>query len=178
MKKYLILFFLTIINFGIFAQGRIFLKYTDPLIAGSSVVSGYAGQVEILNLSYNIYNVVNQNSFGAGPIVSQPSSPGLITFYNLIEKSSPAVGAEFFKATQFNKIEIRMTKGNNPLLEYFLIELEDAIITSIQSVSQYQEKIQIYSPRIKFTYTPYNNFSQAQPNVVKGWDYLTNTANN
>jgi type VI protein secretion system component Hcp len=176
MKKYIIIFILSILFSGVNAQSRIFLKYDG--IDGSSVVSGYEKHVEIYNLSYNINNLITTNSTLSNPLVSQPSKPGLITFYNQIEASSPAVLGKFFEKYAFSKIEIKMTKGSGPLVKYCTIELNDAIIASVQSVGENQEKIQILAAKIKVIYTPYDAMQQAQTPVVRGWNYSTNTANN
>lgn len=176
MKKYLFTLSLSLLFLGLQAQSRIFLKY--DVIDGDVVVSGFDKHVEIFGLSYNVTNNMLSNSNETNAIVSQPSSPGLITFYNTINKSTPATSAKFYKGTEIAKIEIKLTKGNGPILTYCVLTLEDCNIASIQNFGNNQEKIQILANKFKVRYVPYNNIGQAQTAVVRGWNYATNAANN
>ncbi|WP_394993125.1 type VI secretion system tube protein Hcp [Emticicia sp.] len=175
MKKHLFTIFLSLLFLGLQAQSSIFLKYDG--INGDVAVTGFRDHVEIYDLSYNVTNNMLSNSTETTAIVS-PSSPGLITFYNTINKSTPATSFGFYAAAPIAKIEIKLTRGSGPFLIFCVLTLEDCKIASIQNFGDNQEKIQILATKFRVTYTPYNNIGQAQTPVTRGWDYVTNLQNN
>ena len=175
MKKHLFTIFLSLLFLGLQAQSSIFLKYDG--INGDVAVTRFRDHVEIFDLSYNVATNILSNSTETTPIVKQPSSPGLITFYNVINKSTPATSNKFYTGALIAKIEIKLTKGiDEPI--YCVLTLEECKIASIQNFGDNQEKIQILATKFKVTYTPYNNIGQAQTPVTRGWDYVTNLQNN
>lgn len=160
----------------------IFLKIQGPEVEGESMDSAHEGEIAVNSWSWGM----NQSGTmhiakggGRGKV-----DVGDVSLTKDVDKSTPNLMQHCCKGTQFEKATLtcRKASGDGGQLEYFKIELEDIIITSVQvsgsgGGDDLFENVSLNFGQYTVTYVPQDNDGSALPEVGPvGWNMQKNEA--
>jgi len=157
-----------------------FLKLESPEVEGESMDSQHEGEISIETWTFGM----NQSGTmhvarggGAGKVDVQD-----LALTHKLDKSSPNLMQHCCKGTQFAKATLvcRKASGDGGQLEFFKIELEHVIITSVanngsEGADELYESFILNFGQYTATYVPQDNDGSALPEVGPiGWNIQTN----
>lgn len=152
-----------------------FLKLAT--VAGESVDSVHAGEIDLLSWSFNAHQTgVSNTGGGAG---AGRVSLGDITLTKKVDRSSPTLFALCCSGTHLDSATISVRKAGGEALEYLHVKLEHVLITSVQEAGsdgqdQLVEQVSLGFKRVGLIYTPQRDDGSGAPTVSAGWDVGAN----
>lgn len=154
-----------------------FLMLTD--ITGESIDAVHAGEIDILTWDFGASQSGNTHlstGGGAGKVNVQD-----LILSKYIDRSSATLFQACCTGKHIPQAKLTVRKaGDNPL-EYFIIEMEDCLITNISTggsggEDRVTENISINFAKFRVTYTPQLIDGSGDAEVVMGFNIAENTA--
>jgi type VI secretion system secreted protein Hcp len=141
---------------------------------GESTKKGHEGQIDITSFSFG---AVQSGSFARG---GAGGGSGKAEFQDIsivkeVDKSSPKLFQACAAGTHFPKATIYVRKAGDKPLEYYKVELNDLIVSSVQnsgsaSGDTVMESITFNTAKINFTYVEQDAKGGAGKTVTAGFD--------
>jgi type VI secretion system secreted protein Hcp len=148
------------------AVADIFLKLDG--IEGESTDAKHKGEIEILSYSQTFKNTVSDATGGGGG--AGKVTCGDITVLKNIDKSSPLLIGQVVTGKHIEKAVLTFRSIGKAALEYYVVTLQDVLITSIDQTDQNNparifERVTINSSQFKFSYQQQKADGQLLPAV-------------
>jgi type VI secretion system secreted protein Hcp len=159
------------------AVADVFLKLGD--IEGESTDAKHKGEIDILSYSQSFKNAVSDATGGGGG--AGKVTCGDITVLKNIDKSSPKLIQQVVTGKHIDKAVLTFRSVGRAALEYYVVTLEDVLVTSIDQTDQNNparifERVTLNSAQFKFSYQQQKADGQLLPAVQFGFDCRTNKA--
>lgn len=165
------------------AAADIFLRFEDAqgnlTIAGESVDAKHKDEIDILSYSQSFKNAVSDATGGGGG--AGKVTCGDITVLKNIDKSSPKLIEKVVTGKHIDKAVLTFRSVGRAALEYYVVTLEDVLVTSIDQTDQNNparifERVTLNSAQFKFSYQQQKVDGQLLPAVQFKFDCRTNKA--
>ena len=159
------------------AVADIFLKLGD--IEGESTDAKHKGEIDILSYTQTFKNAVTSTT-GTGADTGKATC-GEVTVLKNIDKSSPKLIQQVVTGQHVDKAILTFRSVGKAALEYYVVTLEDVLLTSIDQTDQNNparifERVTINSAKFTFSYQQQKVDGQLLPAVQFTFDCKTNKA--
>ena len=171
--KLLVVTSLVMASFASQAAVDMFLKLDG--IAGESRDAEHRDEIDVLAWSEGASSSSSIGGIGgAGKVDFQVLS---VTKY--IDSSSPFLRLNLAQGKRIPSAKLTVRKAGSTPLEYFIIDMEEVVITSISASGsggedRLTENVTFIFARIKWTYTPQLADGSADADISKGWNVELN----